>query len=426
MRLSMPPFLPPYAVLFLVVAYAAGSLWLGLARLDDITRQSESASRNAATINDLQALLNTVSDIDAAGPNASIASTTSLAETFEQARRRVPILLSALRDKVRNNASELALVEDLVPLLAERTTLTASSIERRRTAPDPPVETTTDLSGKASPDRIRAIIASLELREQEELNQSRQARIRTIGEARRDLYIMAGVTLLLVTSLFLAVRRLRSFMPVVPGAGAPSAVAVAPGHSPDATDAGVGTLLGDALLRARLAEAGAPADSSRRERLRSLVAATEQALSAHAGAYVDDRAQSEAQGTVAAMASLVQAYSRPGGLTVNATIDRSATMTDARKAFLFFRSAEWALEAITLRKRTGEVTLELIARGECTSLRIHALTDDPETPFTLTPKEGEEARVLQQGATALAGTFIGGDGPTGFSLTLTVPSDARS
>ena len=93
MRLSMPPFLPPYAVLFLVVAYAAGSLWLGLVRLDEITQQTESASRNAAIINDLQALLNAVSDIDATGPIATTASTTSLADTFEQARRRVPMLL---------------------------------------------------------------------------------------------------------------------------------------------------------------------------------------------------------------------------------------------------------------------------------------------------------------------------------------------
>ena len=68
--------------------------------------------------------------------------------------------------------------------------------------------------------------------------------------------------------------------------------------------------------------------------------------------------------------------------------------------------------------------MELIANGNGTSLRIHALTDDPETPVTLTPKESEEARALEQGITALAGTFIGGEGPTGFSLTLTVPSGA--
>jgi CHASE3 domain sensor protein len=422
MRLSMPPFLPPYAVLFLVVAYAAASLWFGLGRLDDITRQTEAATRNAETIDDLQALLQVVNAIDTAGPAAASTSTDSLAETFERERRRVPILLSALRDKVRDDASELALVEELVPLLAERTTLTASRIERRRSAPDPLDVEVAGQRGKKSSARIRAIIASLELRQQERLEQSRQARIRTIDDARRDLYVMAGVTLLLVTSLFLAVRRLRSFLPVVPGRRAESAVAMTPGHSPDARDAGMGTLLRDALLRARLAEAGASANSNLRERLRSLVAAVEQALSAHAGAYADDPAQPEAQGPVRAVALLAQAYSHPEGLTVDATIDRSIRVTDPRKAFLIVRTVEWALEAITLRKRSGEVTLELVASGDHISLRIHALTDSPELPVTLTPRESEDAKALRQGLVALAGTFIVGEGPAGFFVTLGVPT----
>ena len=421
MRLSMPPFLPPYAVLFLVVAYAAGALWLGLARLDDITRQTESATQNAATIGDLQGLLNAVGDIDAAGPFAAGTSADSLTETFERGRRRVPILLSALRDKVRDDAAELALVEELVPLIAERATFTAAGIERRRNAPELPDETAAGQRGKASSDRIRAIIADLEFREDEELEPSREARSRTLDGARRDLYIMAGVTLLLVTSLFLAVRRLRSFIPFVPGAGAEGTVALAPEQSPTAPDAGLGTLLRDAMLRARLAEGVAPDGSGLRERLHTLVAAMEQALSAHAGAYADGRVLARRTGDDPGHGAPRAAYSRPDGLTVKATIDRSVNVPDDRTAFLLLRSAEWALEAITLRKRRGEVALELAASGGRIFLRIYALTDIPEPPFVPTPKESEEANALRQGVTAVAGTFTAREDPTGFSLMLAVP-----
>ena len=182
-------------------------------------------------------------------------------------------------------------------MIGERTTSAAvghrAQAQRR---PKRPVETPAAQRGNASSDQIRAIIASLELREQEDLEQSRQARIRTIGEARRDLVHHGGRD---IAAGHVALPR-----------GAPAEVVPAghPGRqrrssevrspwprkqSPDAKDAAVGTLLRDALLRARLAVAEAPADSSRRERLGSLVAAMEQALSAHAGAYAGDRAQPE-------------------------------------------------------------------------------------------------------------------------------------
>ena len=135
------------------------------------------------------------------------------------------------------------------------------------------------------------------------------------------------------------------------------------------------------------------------------------------------RRGSSLQGVVGALTRLVQVYSRPGGLTISATIDQRARIRDAQKVFLIVRSTEWALEAIALRKRTGNVTLELTASDARAFVRIHALTDNPKLPVTLTPKESEEADALRQGVTALAGTFVVGEGPTGFSLTLTVPVD---
>ena len=137
MRLSIPPLLPPYGLLVLVLAYAFGSLWLGLARLDDIARMAVSTTKSGATLDDLQALREAVNDIEAAGPASVRARSTRLRQVSSGVASRVPALLAALRDKMRDDATELALLEELVPMIAERTTLAASSIERTRSATDP-------------------------------------------------------------------------------------------------------------------------------------------------------------------------------------------------------------------------------------------------------------------------------------------------
>ena len=115
-------------------------------------------------------------------------------------------------------------------------------------------------------------------------------------------------------------------------------------------------------------------------------------------------------------------YSTPGGLTVKLTIDRTIRVADPQKAFLVLRSAEWALEAITRRKRAGEVTLSFTTSGDSLSLRVLGLTDNSGAPVALTPRESEEANALRQGVAAVAGAFAADEGPTGFSLTLTIPS----
>lgn len=424
MRLSIPPLLPPYGVLVLVVAYAIGALWLGLTRLDAIAQLTDAMTRSRATIDDLRAFESAVNEIDAIGPVGAPMSADALAASFERERRRIPVLLSAVRDKVRDDPAELALIEELVPLIAERTMLAASSIERKRSVADAANEGPGDRSGRKPVDRISAIIASLKSRELRELERGRETAIRAIAEARRDLYIMAGVTLLLVMALFLAVRRLRSFIAFVPTGGESAAVATASADSSGASDAGVGTLLRDAMLRARLAETAVPGSSGSGEHLRSLTAAIEQALSAGAAAFGNDPIQIDAQGVVGALTRLVQVYSRPEGLAIRTTIDQRARIRDPQKGFLVFRSAEWALEAIALRKRTGNVTLDLAVSEARVLLRIHALTDNPKLPVTFTPKESEEAGALRQGVTVFGGTFVVGEGPTGFSLTLAIPADA--
>ena len=148
MRFRIPPFLPPYTVLLLVVTYAVGALWLGLERVQAITELSEASSQNAETVKDLKDLLAAVTDIETAGRGYALTTDESYLQPFERARRRVPVLLSGLRDKMRDDKVELALIEDLVSLIAERTTITVTGIERKRAAPDKPYEMTFGRRGK--------------------------------------------------------------------------------------------------------------------------------------------------------------------------------------------------------------------------------------------------------------------------------------
>jgi CHASE3 domain sensor protein len=422
MRLRIPPFLPPYAVLLLVVTYAIGALWLGLVRVEAITRLSDASSQNTETVRSLKDLLAAVTDIETAGRGYALTADDTYLEPFERARRRVPQLLSGLRDKMRDDRVELGLIEDLVSLIAERTTITVAGVERKRAAPDKPYELTFGRRGKETTDEIRTIIATLESREQDELSQIRAELARTLDAARGDLYVAAGVTLLLVACVFFAVRRLRSFMPPPPVS--------APGRGDDVV-APVSSMAGgvqldarlrDALLRARLAGAGLPASSGAAEHQRSLVAALEQALAAHADVQESDPGHPEQPSVAQALAALAQAYSAPGGVTIRMTIDRTIRVADPQKAFLTLRCAEWALEAITRRKRAGDVTLSFTGGGDGASLRILALTDTSGAPVPLTPREAEEANALRQGVAAVAGAFAADEGPTGFSLTLTMPA----
>jgi len=421
MRFRIPPFLPPYTVLLLVVTYAVGALWLGLERVQAITELSEASSQNAETVKDLKDLLAAVTDIETAGRGYALTTDESYLQPFERARRRIPVLLSGLRDKMRDDKVELGLIEDLVSLIAERTTITVTGVERKRASPDKPYEMSFGRRGKETTDEIRTIIATLEAREQDELSQIRTTLARTLDGARGDLYVAAGVTLLLVAGVFLAVRRLRSFMPPPPASGLGRNVEIQAQASQMASDVELDARLRDALLRARLAGAEHAQGAGGAERQRSVVGALERALAEHAEAQESDPAHGDPPSVAEALTAVSQAYSTKGGLTVRTTIDRTIRVADPQKAFLILRSAEWALEAITRRKRAGEVTLSFTTSGDGPSLRLLALTDNSSAPVALTPRESEEANALNKGVAAAAGAFAADEGPTGFSLTLTIP-----
>ncbi len=421
-RRLIPPVVPTYLLLVLVIVFALASAWLGLSRLDTIERLDESSTRAALTVHDLQALQNDVVDIETSARGFVLTGDAADIELYERARRDIPLLLTSLRDRLRDNRDALALVESLVPLVAKRTALSGAAIEQKRSAPDVALPSEDGRPGKEATDAIRAVIATLLAREQEQLASDRRTLVADIEAARRDRYLLAAVVVLLAVLLFLAVRRLKSFIPPELRIDLASAVDVP--RITVTTDGRVATLLQDALLRTRIAAAATPDNTPEAERLHALAVAMEHARDEHLRAEADlKQERPEAENVIEALSLLAKSYSDLGGPTVKATMEQTVAVTGGDKSFLIYRAAEWALEAMALRKHSGEITLHFNSDSENASLRILALPDKPDSPLRFSPKESDEANVLQQATTLIGGTFVISRGPTGFAVLLMIPVD---
>ncbi len=420
-RLSLP-LLPTYVLLLLVIAFAAAAAWIGIARLDTIEQLGQSSARSAVTVNDLRALQNALVDVETSVRGFVLTGDTAELETYERARQTIPALMSQLRDTIRDDPAELALVEKLVPLAARRLEISASAVEERRASQDKSFPVESKRPGKETMDQIRAVIAQLEERETSEVARDRHGVDAGIGAARLDRVLLSAVIALVAVLLFFAVRRLGASLPPELDIGPANAIEV--GKEAVSMDGHVATLLQDALLRTRLAAATTPAESPEADRLKAVVSAMENARNEHLRAEGElNRAQRGHDDVVAALGNLASAYSNLGGPVVKATMEKTDAVTSHEKSFLICRSAEWALEAMALRKRAGEITLHFNTDHGNVFLRVVALTDNPDVPLRLAPKETDEANVLQQAATYLGGTFVVSRGPTGFAMVLTLPAD---
>lgn len=414
------PVLPTYLLLLLVLAFALASAWLDLARLDAVERHGESGALSAATIHDLQALQGAIIDVETSARGFLLTGDATDLDLYERARLDIPRRLSALREDVRDDPGALVLVEKLVPLVARRTDLAAVAIDEKRAAPDRMPKAVAGRPGKEATEAVRAIIAQMEERERAAAARDRQAVAAAIDAARRDLSLLVSAIVLLVILLFFAVRRLKSLLPPVRNIDAANAVDIQ--HPTVWMDGHVATLLQDALLRTRLAYATTPADSPEAVRLRSLLAAMEHARDEHLRTAAElNLSRPQENDIVAALWMLAESYSKLGGPIVKATVEKNLVVRDRDRVFLVLRAAEWGLEAVALRKRSGEITLLFSGVGENAELRIMALPDQPDSPLRLSPKETDEANVLQQAATLQGGSFAVSRGPTGFALLMTLP-----
>ena len=420
MRTRIPPLLPTYFLLVLVVVFAVGSLWVGLDRLDAIEELADSRAKSAATVQDLQALQALTSDIVFSAQAFARTDDSANLDLFERARRSVPGQLTSLRDRMRDTPSKLALLEQLVPLIGQTIAIAEGIVDRARAAPDE-AKPSDAAPYRDALDGIRSIIAKLEAREQDELATDGRALRAAITTARILHYALAALIVLLAALLFMAVRRLSAFIPPAPRADAAGEVDLTGEGSRDASSARIGTLLRESLVRARIAAAATPADDEPAgHRIRASIEAIERAPLA-----VDpESAERGASNVIARLAVLARTYSPPDGLRVVPTLDQSVGVHADDKTFVIDRVAAWALEVIATRKRNGEVALAFASNGENASLRVLALLDHPDLPLRLTPHEREEAEFLRRAAAAAGGQLAVSQGPTGFAVVLTLPLDA--
>jgi CHASE3 domain sensor protein len=341
-------------------------------------------------------------------------------EVFERARRGVSAQLTSLRDHMRDSPDELAAVERLVPLIARTTELAGASIERSRGGPDVARGDEAPASYRDALDEIHRIVSGLESREREQVAVDGRALVAEMGTARILDYALAALVILLAALLFFAARRLSSFIPPVPRTDAATTIALDDRAPSRSTNVRIAMLLEDALARARLAADVASADDpAAGDRLRKSIAAVERTPLADS---LDEPRPGTAS-VVEGLALLAREYSQPGGMTVAPVLDQSVEIAQRDKRYVIDRVAEWGLEAIALRKHSGDVSLSLSASEHDGSLRILTLLDHPDAPLSLSPREREDADFLRRAAAAVGGRFVVNFGPTGFALVLTVPLD---
>jgi CHASE3 domain sensor protein len=420
MRLRIPPLLPTYFLLVLVVVFAVGSLWIGLERLDAIERLADSRADSAMTGRELQSLRSMVADIVNSSQAYVRTGDAANLEVFERARRGVSAQLTSLRDHMRDSHEELAAVERLVPLIARTIELAGASMERARGGPDVARGDEAPASYRDALDEIHRIVSDLEVREREQVAIDGRALVAEMGTARILDYALAALVILLAALLFFAARRLSLFIPPAPRTHAATTVALDDDASLRSTNARIAMLLEDALARARLAADVVSADDTAAgDRLRKSIAAVERTPLA---ASLDEPRPGTAS-VVEGLALLAREYSQAGAMTVAAVLDQSVEIAQRDKRYVIDRVAEWGLEAIALRKHSGEVSLSFSAIEHDGSLRILALLDRPDAPLSLSPREREDADFLRRAAAAVGGRFVVNFGPTGFALVLTVPLD---
>ena len=422
MRSRIPPLLPTYFLLVLVILFAAGSLWVALDRLDAIERLADSRAESAMSVQDLQSLRTLVAEVVSSTQAYLHTGDSANLDVFERARRGVPAQLTSVRDRIRDSPEELALVERLVPLIARTIALAGASIDRARTSPEAmPGPDTTSTAYRDSIAEIESIVAQVEARERDQVARDGRALLAVMGTARLLQYALAALVVLLAALLFFAARRLSLFIPAAARGDAATAISLDDAPSSQASNDRIAMLLEDALARARLAAEVASADDpATGARLRQSIDAVERAPLASNLELPRAGAPSVAEG----LALLAREYSQLGGVSVAPVVDKSVEISGRDKRYVVDRVAQWGLEAVAARKRSGEVSLSLSASDDDGSLRILALLDHPDQLLRLSPMEREEAEFLRRAAAALGGRFVVNMSPTGFALVLTVPLDS--
>jgi CHASE3 domain sensor protein len=399
-------------LLALAALYTIASAWISVERIGRLDSAGKATAQSQQVLSALHAFATAAVDIESSARGYALTGGDTYLQPFDAARRAAPARLDELRDLLRDDAKQLARVERLTALLAERIAISEHGIAQKRSAPDEPFTMRFGTRGRESSDEIRRIVEDVAADERQDLAARKIAWQQELERARTSEALSALSSLTVITLAFWVLTRLRrTELPDAPAAAPASAPTAAP---PAATD--FNTLVDETLRRAALLLASHPAGSPERARVEALRDALESVRSGVAPS--DALSIVERLGLPAALSALAQSVREREQCTVRESIAGVPALASAH-ALLLLRSASWALDVLCSHRPAGDIRVGLAREAEQVVLRVESASRE----FASLAAEHDAERVrLAQGAAAARGTWQWSAGENGQGLTVTVPA----
>jgi CHASE3 domain sensor protein len=416
--MSRRVFLFCILLLVLAAAYAIGSAWVTGERISRLDAAGNATAQSLQVLSALHALQTAVADIENGARGYALTGSDAYLQPFEAGRRQAPQRLDELRNLLRREPKQLARVETLTPLLAERIAAAEHGIAQKRTAPDVPFAMRLGKRGRDSDD-VRSIALDIESDERLALAARKVAWQQELARARTVEAVSALSSLGVVALSLWALLRLRRAEAAAPAAPPPEAQpARASVAQPDvATD--FDSLVDDALRRAAMLQASYASGSAERARIDALREAID---SARAGiALADARAVVEYIPLPIALATLARAAREREHCAVRESIDDTLTLPPA-PALLLLRAAAWALDVLCASKPVGEIGVGLADDGTYIVVRVES---PARAAMSLDVDNDAIAADLARRIGAAGGTWQWTDGETGRAMVAMLPALER-
>src|SRR6266540_4024764 len=250
----MPRRIFLFCILLLALAalYTLASVWITVERIGRLDAAGKATAQSQQVLSALHAFATAAVDIESSARGYALTGNEAYLQPFEAARRQAPLRLDELRDLMRDEPKQLARVERLTGLLAERIAISDHGIAQKRTAPDEPFVMRFGSRGRESSDEIRRTVEDIEADERQDLAARKNVWQQELERARTTEALSALSSLTVITLSLWALLRLRRSEAPAPAASVAAAAAPAPPAPMPEPAADFDTLVDETLRRAAL------------------------------------------------------------------------------------------------------------------------------------------------------------------------------
>ncbi len=404
-------------LLALAALYTIGSAWITVERIGRLQAAGAATAQSQQVLSAVHAFATAAVDIESSARGFALTGNESYLQPFEIARRQAPLRIDELRDLLRDEPKQLARVEQLTSLLAERIAISEHGIAQKRAAPDEPFALRFGSRGRESSDEIRRLVEDIEADERQDLATRKSVWQQELERARTTEALSALSSLTVITLSLWALLRLRRAetepLAAAPGASGPRAPSPPQLSAPAPDFEG---LVDETLRRAALLHASHPAGTVERARIEMLRDAIEAARSGVVP--TEALAVIERLGLPLALSALAQTVRERDGCTVRESIATATPRLPAAQGSLLFRAADWALAVLCTPNSEREIGVGLAADDSRIVLRV----ESPARPaIPIASAQQALAATLSQRIGAVGGTWQWSAGETGQGLTVTLP-----